>query len=383
MRALMTAPWARRSMSGRPMVILYTGPFCSPACPDDRRHRAPVHARSRRSRRGGRGRARTRRRVVDDPDGRPHPAREVLGAAHAVHVHVEDARLFPEEVIVQRGDVEAVVEESGHHGVHLVLGEDEVAHEDVRAARPFREGDPPSETEGRRRGPAGDGDVQVAARDVHLQDAVLEVALLAQRGEDGMVVGRDVLGDHAAAGQDGRGEREDGDGLPSECHRSLSQVLSGTTARRRAPPSIRSNVPRSSRRLIAHAARPARPTGVEVLRGPAAGRPRAGRSPGGPSSSCAACCRRRSPSPWARSSARCSAASAWPGRSPSWAWSSSCCRCSRPIHQAVSANLGSRVAAWLYDRLTEACVRPAGHGPPRGSEAHRRPHRGPRLRPRA
>ena len=33
-----------------------------------------------------------------------------------------------------------------------------------------------------------------------------------------------------------------------------------------------------------------------------------------------------------------------------------------PIHQAVSANLGSRVAAWLFDRLTEACVRPPGMG---------------------
>jgi len=33
-----------------------------------------------------------------------------------------------------------------------------------------------------------------------------------------------------------------------------------------------------------------------------------------------------------------------------------------PIHQAISANLGSRVAAWLYDRLTEACVRPPGVG---------------------
>jgi ATP-binding cassette subfamily B protein len=33
-----------------------------------------------------------------------------------------------------------------------------------------------------------------------------------------------------------------------------------------------------------------------------------------------------------------------------------------PVHQAVSANLGSRVAAWLYDRLAEACVRPAGVG---------------------
>jgi ABC-type multidrug transport system fused ATPase/permease subunit len=33
-----------------------------------------------------------------------------------------------------------------------------------------------------------------------------------------------------------------------------------------------------------------------------------------------------------------------------------------PIHQAVSANLGDRTAAWLYDRLTEACVRPEGMG---------------------
>jgi ATP-binding cassette, subfamily B, bacterial len=33
-----------------------------------------------------------------------------------------------------------------------------------------------------------------------------------------------------------------------------------------------------------------------------------------------------------------------------------------PIHQAVSSNLGDRTASWLYDRLTEACVRPPGMG---------------------
>jgi ABC-type multidrug transport system fused ATPase/permease subunit len=33
-----------------------------------------------------------------------------------------------------------------------------------------------------------------------------------------------------------------------------------------------------------------------------------------------------------------------------------------PIHQALSANLGDRTAAWLYDRLTEACVTPPGMG---------------------
>src|SRR6188768_2735904 len=33
-----------------------------------------------------------------------------------------------------------------------------------------------------------------------------------------------------------------------------------------------------------------------------------------------------------------------------------------PVHQAISANLGDRTAAWLYDRLTEACVKPPGMG---------------------
>lgn len=31
-----------------------------------------------------------------------------------------------------------------------------------------------------------------------------------------------------------------------------------------------------------------------------------------------------------------------------------------PVHQAVSANLGSKTAAWLYDQLTTACVSPPG-----------------------
>jgi ATP-binding cassette subfamily B protein len=31
-----------------------------------------------------------------------------------------------------------------------------------------------------------------------------------------------------------------------------------------------------------------------------------------------------------------------------------------PMHTAIGANLGDRMAAWLYDRLTDACVTPAG-----------------------
>lgn len=33
-----------------------------------------------------------------------------------------------------------------------------------------------------------------------------------------------------------------------------------------------------------------------------------------------------------------------------------------PLHRAVSTNLGDRTAAWLYDRLTEACLHPPGIG---------------------
>ena len=33
-----------------------------------------------------------------------------------------------------------------------------------------------------------------------------------------------------------------------------------------------------------------------------------------------------------------------------------------PMHTAIGANIGDRTAAWLYDRLTEACVRPPGMG---------------------
>jgi ATP-binding cassette subfamily B protein len=33
-----------------------------------------------------------------------------------------------------------------------------------------------------------------------------------------------------------------------------------------------------------------------------------------------------------------------------------------PLHQALGANLGDRTAAWLYDRLTQACIHPPGMG---------------------
>ena len=40
-----------------------------------------------------------------------------------------------------------------------------------------------------------------------------------------------------------------------------------------------------------------------------------------------------------------------------------------PLHLAVGYNLGDRTAAWLYDELTDACIEPPGHRPPRGSRS--------------
>ena len=83
---------------------------------------------------------------------------------------------------------------------------------------------------------------------------------------------------------------------------------------------------------------------------------------GGSSSCCAACCPRSSPSPWACSSAPCSAATASIGPLAFIGVVFVLLQVLTPIQTAVSDNLGDRTAAWLYDRLTDACVRPPGMG---------------------
>ena len=88
-----------------------------------------------------------------------------------------------------------------------------------------------------------------------------------------------------------------------------------------------------------------------------------GRRPGGACCCCAGSCRRCLPFPWA-----CAG-----GGGATWrrdlagplAFAGAIfvlLQVLSPIHQALSANLGDRTAAWLYDRLTEACVRPPGIG---------------------
>ena len=55
---------------------------------------------------------------------------------------------------------------------------------------------------------------------------------------------------------------------------------------------------------------------------------------------------------------------------------------SQPLHQVLSANLGGRMAAHLYDRLDLDLRRTAGDRPPRTCRADDRPDDGSRLRPR-
>ena len=97
--------------------------------------------------------------------------------------------------------------------------------------------------------------------------------------------------------------------------------------------------------------------------------------PGGSCSCCAGSCPRCSPSPSGRWWARCSGARTSSGPLLFMGAVFVPLQVLPPIHQAVGALLGSRLAAWLYDRLTDGLRAAAGDGASRGPEAHRRPRR--------
>ena len=101
---------------------------------------------------------------------------------------------------------------------------------------------------------------------------------------------------------------------------------------------------------------------MEVRARAAARGPRAGDRLVERAACCAACCPRSSPSRWARSSARSSAAATLAAPLALVGVVFVLLQVLAPIHQALGANLGSRTAAWLYDQLTAACVRPPGMG---------------------
>ena len=111
------------------------------------------------------------------------------GRAVSVHVHVEHARLVAQKVIVKGRDLEPVVEQGGHHGIDLVFGQDEIAHQDIHAASALRHRDPAAESEWCGRVDAGNGDVQIVARNVHFEHVRFVVALFAERAQHLLVFG--------------------------------------------------------------------------------------------------------------------------------------------------------------------------------------------------
>ena len=55
-------------------------------------------------------------------------ARQLLSSAFAFDMHEENSRLIEEEMIVEGRDAQAVIERSGHRGIHFVLEQHGVAH---------------------------------------------------------------------------------------------------------------------------------------------------------------------------------------------------------------------------------------------------------------
>ena len=59
---------------------------------------------------------------------------------HPPDVHEHDLGTVPEEVIVQRRDLEPAVERDAHDGIHLVFEQDHVPHDDNVLAGPLERG---------------------------------------------------------------------------------------------------------------------------------------------------------------------------------------------------------------------------------------------------
>ena len=102
-------------------------------------------------------------RLLDLREDLPNGGRESLLAPHSAEVHEHDPRRIPEEVIVQRRNLEAIVEGGAHHRVHLILQQDHVAHDD-RVLADALEGSPRCQPHRRRHAHPRNPDVQVAAR---------------------------------------------------------------------------------------------------------------------------------------------------------------------------------------------------------------------------
>ena len=68
-------------------------------------------------------------RLVDHREHLPDGGRESVLGSHPAYVHEHDPGRIPEKVVVERRDLEAIVESGAHDRIDLVLQEDHVAHD--------------------------------------------------------------------------------------------------------------------------------------------------------------------------------------------------------------------------------------------------------------
>src|ERR1700730_3908365 len=126
--------------------------------------------------------------MPDQIQTRCYAAGEVTGPNEAMHVHVVNMRVVPKEMVVKRGDLDAVVQECGHDRIHLVLTQHPVTHHYVSALRGLGKRKPAAETERRGRGHTLDGHLEIITRNVDLEDTCLKIAFAVEELQHVLIV---------------------------------------------------------------------------------------------------------------------------------------------------------------------------------------------------
>ena len=109
-------------------------------------------------------------------------ARQLVSSAFAFDMHEENSRLIEEEMIVEGRDAQAVIERSGHRGIHFVFEQHGVAHHH-RTVWCRRERCPSAESHERWHHPAIDNDFHVVAREGDFINAFLFIHLPFESGQ--------------------------------------------------------------------------------------------------------------------------------------------------------------------------------------------------------
>src|SRR6266480_878914 len=112
-----------------------------------------------------------------------YSACQFVSCAFAFDVHEVNFGVVEEEMIMQRGNAEPVVERSGHCGIHFVLEKNGVAHHHRFGVRAFYESSPSTETHEWRHAPSIDNDLHVGARKGDFINAFLLIHFSLEPGQ--------------------------------------------------------------------------------------------------------------------------------------------------------------------------------------------------------